>query len=79
MDIFQTVVVGKLIFILGIINVITAILLFGSCRCVPGSMIMGKLTQYSLYRRFFSYHCYVWRIFWPSVVLHAFLAIMFFG
>ena len=79
MDVFQSAIVSKLIFILGVINLSTAILIFGSCRCIPGSKIFGRLMNYSPYNRFFKYHCYIWRVFWPSVIVHAFLAIMFFG
>ena len=79
MEIFQSIIVGRLIFILGVVNIVAAILIFGSCRCLPGSRLMGKLMNYAKYKRFFGYHCYIWRVFWPSVVVHAFLALMLFG
>ena len=77
--IFQTVVAARLIFILGIINLVTAVLVLLTCRCVPGLRITGNLMQYATYRRFFKYHCYYWWVFWLSVVVHAIFAIGFMG
>jgi len=77
--IFQTVVAAKLISILGIINLVTAVLVLPTCRCVPGLRITGNPMQYVAYRRFFKYHCYYWWVFWLSVVVHAIFAIGFMG
>jgi hypothetical protein len=76
---FHTIVVVRLIFALGILNLIAVAALFFSCRCVPGMRILGKLMKYSAYKRFFRYHCYIWWVLWPSVIAHALLAIAFFG
>jgi hypothetical protein len=53
--------------------------MFFSCRCLPGSRWAGGLMKHSAYKNFYKYHCYIWWVFWPSVVIHAFLAIAFFG
>lgn len=79
MEIFQSIVVGRLIFILGIVNVVAALLIFGSCRCVAGAGLLGRLMKYAPYKTFYGYHCYIWRVFWPSVIVHAFLAVIYFG
>ena len=79
MEIFQSITVARLIFILGIVNLIGAVLIFFSCRCIANGNLLKKLMKYRGYQRFFGYHCYIWRIFWPSVVVHALLAIAFFG
>ena len=80
MDIFHTLAAARLIFILGIVNFVTAFLLLVSCRCLPGSKLIGKaLMGNPFYRRFFTLHCYIWPVFWASVVVHAFFAVMFFG
>jgi hypothetical protein len=79
MGIFQSIAVAKLIFSLGIINLVTAALIFFSCRCLPGNRLVGGLMKRPAYKRLFSYHCYIWWVFWPSVVVHAMLAIAFFG
>jgi len=31
------------------------------------------------YKSFFKWHCHIWKIFWPSVILHAVLALTVFG
>jgi hypothetical protein len=79
MGIFHSVIVARLIFVLGIVNVLAAMLIFFSCRCIPGSRLLSKLTKHAAYNRFFKYHCYIWWIFWPSVIVHAVLAFAFFG
>lgn len=76
---FQSVIVAKIIFILAIFNLVTGAAIFFSCRCIPGARILGKLTKYPAYRHFNKYHCYIWRVYWPSVFVHAILAIAFFG
>ena len=35
--------------------------------------------KYSAYKRFYKYHCYIWWVLLPSVVIHAGLALAFFG
>ena len=79
MEIFHSIVVARLIFILGIVNLLALMLIFFSCRCIPGSRLLSKLAKYTAYNRFFKYHCYIWWILWPSVIAHALLAIAFFG
>jgi hypothetical protein len=74
MDIFQPLVIRNVIFVLGFVNVVSGSLIFFSCRCIPGARILGNLNNYAAYRRFFRYHCYIWWVFWPSVMLHAILA-----
>lgn len=79
MALFQTIFVARLIFILGFVNIFSFLLLFGTCRCVPGSKLLAHLAQSARYKSLFRYHCYIWWLFWPSVVIHAALAILFFG
>ena len=79
MEIFQSILIVRMIFILGIVNVLAGTLIFFSCRCISSGGLLKKLMKYPAYQRFFGYHCYIWWIFWPSVVIHALLAIAFFG
>jgi hypothetical protein len=37
------------------------------------------MMKYGAYKYFFKLHCYLWWIFWPSVLVHAGVAIVFFG
>ena len=79
MNIFQTIVAERVIFAFAIINLVTGVLVFLSCRCVPGARITGNLMKYAVYQRFYGYHCYFWWAFWVSVVVHAIFAIAFLG
>jgi hypothetical protein len=79
MNIFDPLVTIRLIVALGIVNLVTGALVFFSCRCLPGSRLGKRLMKYHGYQRFYKYHCYVWRVFWPSVIVHTSLALIFFG
>ncbi len=76
MDIFYTTFGARVIFVLGITNLVMGLMVALSCRCIPGLRILrGKLMQYRAYQRFYSYHCYYWWVFWASVVVHAIFAL----
>ena len=79
MDIFQSIIVARLILILGIINLVSGLLVLFSCRCIPGLKITGNPMQHKGYQRFYKYHCYYWWIFWISVMIHAALALAYYG
>ncbi len=79
MNIFAPLLVIRLIVVLGIVNLVTGVLIFSSCRCLPGSKLGSKLMKYHAYQRFYKYHCYIWRVFWPSVMIHAILTVVFLG
>ncbi len=78
-DILAPIVATRLVFILGIVNLITGALVLFSCRCLPTSKIGSKLMQHAAYKRFYKYHCYIWWAFWTSVIVHAVLVIVFLG
>lgn len=78
MDVFYS-VAQWLIYILGIVNLVLGSLIFFTCRCIPGWKLTSGLMQYQAYKRFFRAHCYLWWIFWPSVIVHAIVAIIYFG
>ena len=72
--------VQKLIFSLGIVNVVLGTLLFFSCRCIPMSAFIGnRLMKYDFYQRFYKMHCFLWPLLWISVIAHAVFAFEFFG
>jgi hypothetical protein len=79
MDIFQSLAAARLIFILGVLNLVLGVAVFFTCRCLPGSRIGARLTRYGAYRRLFKGHCYMWWAFWPSVIVHSVFAIGFLG
>jgi hypothetical protein len=75
----STLVAMRVLFILGIVNLVTGLLIFFSCRCLPGSRLGKGLMKYKWYQRFFKLHCYIWWVFWISVVVHAIFAIVYVG
>lgn len=79
MNVIDPLLATRLIIVLGIVNLVSGTLIFFSCRCLPGSKLGGKLMKHPAYQRFYKYHCYIWRVFWSSVMIHAILAIMFLG
>ena len=61
----STIVALRTLFILGLINAATALLLFLTCRCLPTSRIGKKgLMAHRWFVRVYKYHCYLWWIFW---------------
>jgi len=75
----STLTAMRVLFSLGIVNLVTGLLVFFSCRCLPGSKWGKNLMKYQWYQRFFKLHCYIWWIFWISVVVHAIFAIIYVG
>lgn len=69
----------RTLFVLGIVNVVTGLVVFFTCRCLPGSRIGKGLMKRHWYQNVFKYHCYVWWIFWASVIVHAILAMRYIG
>jgi hypothetical protein len=65
----------RILFILGFVNLVTGLAIFFSCRCFPGSRIGKKFMRYRWFQGFFKIHCYIWWVFWVSVIIHASLAI----
>ena len=67
---------ARLVFVLGITNIILLLLVFFSCRCVGGRFLRpgGKW-----YASFYKAHCVYWVLFFASVILHAVLAVLVFG
>ncbi|OGN99049.1 MAG: hypothetical protein A2Y58_00445 [Chloroflexi bacterium RBG_13_51_52] len=72
-------VATRILFVLGIVNVITGLLIFFSYRCLPGSKLGKNLMKYRWYQKYFKLHCYIWWIFWLSVIVHAIFAIVYIG
>jgi hypothetical protein len=75
----STLIATRVLFSLGIVNLVTGLLIFFSCRCLPGSKLGKPLMKYRWYQRLFKLHCYIWWIFWTSVVVHAIFAIVYIG
>jgi len=67
----------KLMYLFGIINFICALFLFSTCRCIKSPKYYW-LTKYKIFSKLYPYHCYVWKIFIISIILHTILAIIIF-
>lgn len=69
----------KLVYTFGITNIVSIVLIYFSCRCLVQPKIFQKLLTYNWYRWFYKQHCWLWWIFFVSVILHTFLAFILFG
>jgi hypothetical protein len=78
-DIFHTAAAPKIVFVLGLTNILSGLLVFFTCRCVPGWNPARSLMQHAWYQRIFKWHCVVWWVFWVSVMVHAVFAIGYYG
>jgi len=58
---FQTLTAARVLFALGIVNLVTGLMVLFTCRCLPTSRLGS----------FYKYHCYYWWVFWVSVIIHA--------
>lgn len=72
-------ILQKILYLLGITNIIAFLLIFFSCRCLAGIELIKKLMGYEWYRNFFNYHCWYWYILLISVALHTILAFVLIG
>lgn len=79
MGIFEWAYSSHLIFALGIVNLVSGVLVLFTCRCIPAMKITGKLMQHKFYSRIYKYHCWIWWIFWVSVIIHAVFAVGLYG
>jgi hypothetical protein len=76
---FHSMIAARIIFILSITNIILGILVFLSCRCMPGFKFGHGLMQNKTYLKFYKFHGYLWLCFLISVLIHAIFAINFMG
>ena len=69
----------KLVYLLGITNVLFFLLIASTCRCVIGVKFVNDMLKKQWYRWLFDHHCWYWRLFFLSVTIHIALALMVFG
>ena len=80
MDIFHALWVEKLIFGMGIVNIVLGTLIFFSCRCIPMTAFIGnRIMKFRAYQKFYKVHCALWPLMWVSMIIHAVFAIGFLG
>jgi cytochrome b561 len=73
MEIFYS-IAPKMIIALGILSVLTGLLIYFSCRCIPAWKPAKNLLNNPVYKKFFKTHCNLWWIFWVLVIIHAAIA-----
>lgn len=69
----------RIIFVLGIINLVSGVMVYFSCRCLPGSGIGKRLMKYKWFQKYYKWHCYIWWVFWGSVIIHAVFGLVYIG
>jgi hypothetical protein len=69
----------RLIFILGLVNLLTLLALFFSCRCMGGLGLHSKMSRFRVYKALYGFHCYYWIILGVSVAAHLGIAISVLG
>ena len=71
---------GIIVFILGLTNIISLLLVLFSCRCVMNkTYFVNLISKSELYHKFYSYHCYYWWVFITSVIMHVIIALYVYG
>jgi hypothetical protein len=76
---FHSLIAARIILIFSITNIVLGILVFTSCRCLPGFKFAHGLMQNKTYLKFYKYHCYLWLCLLISVMIHAIFAIGMLG
>jgi hypothetical protein len=76
---FSPLVEARIIFITAIINIVAILMVLLSCRCINSWKITAWLAKYHWFKRYFKWHCYVWYVLLPSIIVHAVFAIQMLG
>jgi hypothetical protein len=74
---FHSATAMTIILAFSITNIVLGILVFFTCRCMPGFQFSRGLMHNKTYLKFYKYHCYLWLFFLVSVMIHAVFAINF--
>lgn len=69
----------RLVFILGITNLVGLALVFFTCRCLMGPKLAQTMLKIPGYQKFYRTHCRWWWLFFASVAGHSILAIWIYG
>lgn len=72
-------VLAKLVYVLGWVNLLGIAMVFFSCRCLTGQKLFAWLVKLNWYKKFYQRHCWWWYLFFGSVAAHALLALNLYG
>jgi hypothetical protein len=78
-SIFQTAAAARLVFVLGIVNLVFVTSILFTCRCLPTWSVTKPIMKHKWYQRVYKFHCYLWWILIPSVIVHAIFALGLYG
>jgi hypothetical protein len=69
----------KIIFVTAMINLISVLLVLTSCRCMNMWKLTSGLNKHAWFKRYFRWHCYIWYVLIPSIIIHAVFALKVMG
>ncbi len=69
----------RLVFILGITNLLLVSSIFVSCRCILGSAAGARLMKMGWYASLSRHHCHLWYLLGVSMTLHIIIAVYLLG
>jgi len=76
-EFFHSQIARDIILIFAVCNILLGLLVFFTCRCLPGFKFARSLMQNNNYLNWYKFHCYLWLLFLISVMIHAIFAINF--
>ncbi len=76
---FTPLIMVRVVFVTAMINLASVSLILFSCRCLNMWKITSGLNKQAWFKRVFRWHCYIWYILVPSIVIHAVFALKVLG
>jgi hypothetical protein len=76
MKIFQSPLFENIILTTAIINIVTVLILFFTCRFIPTLNLTKPLVNKKWFKTIYKYHSAIWWLLAPSVLIHAVLALL---
>jgi hypothetical protein len=73
------IVMLRIVFITAMVNIVFLLLILFTCRCMNMWKITSPLNKFSWFKQVFKWHCYLWYIFLPSLIIHIVFAIWVLG
>ena len=76
---FSPLIDMRVVFITAMINILAILAVLLSCRCINMWTITKWISKYKWFKTYFKWHCYVWYILLPSIIIHMVFAIRLLG
>ena len=68
--------IENIILVTALINIVTVLLLFFTCRFIPTFNLTKPLVNKKWFKTIYKYHTYIWWLLGPSVLIHAVIALL---